>query len=77
MAGQSGQYAITYNPHNLAHQVSRNRPQWSLEHARNDQKTYHVIPEYQTPSPPFSNLSADLVRLPGSKYKEERNGSLI
>ena len=67
MSGGSEQYALIYNPHNLAHQVSRNRPQWSLEDARNNQKTHHVIPEYQTPSPPFSNLSADLARLPGSK----------
>ena len=65
MAGGSEQYALTYNPHNLAHQVSRNRPQWSLEDAKNNQKTHHVVPECQTPSPPFSNLSADLARLPG------------
>ena len=77
MSGGSEQYALIYNPHNLAHQVSRNRSQWSLEDARNDRKMHHVIPEYQTPSPPVSNLSADLARLPGSEYKEERNGSLI
>ena len=77
MAGGSEQYALTYNPHNFAHQVSRNCPQWSLEDARNYQKMHHVIPKHQTPSPPFSNLSADLARLPGSNYKEERNGSLI
>ena len=77
MAGQSGQYAITYNPHNLGHQVSRNRTQWSLKDAKNNQKTNHDIPKYQTQSPPFRNLSADLARLPGSKYKEERTGFLI
>ena len=36
MAGQSGQYAITYNPHNIAHQASMNRPQWSLEEVEED-----------------------------------------
>ena len=49
MSGGSEQYALIYNPHNLAHQVSKNRPPWSLVDARNNPKTHHVIPEYQTP----------------------------
>ena len=77
MSGGSEQYALIYNPHNLAHQVSRNCPRWSLEDAKNNQKTDQVVPDCQTPSPPFSNLSADLAGLPGFKYKEGRTWYLI
>ena len=77
MSGGSEQYALIYNPHNLAHQVSRNHPRWTLEDSKNNQKTDQVVPDCQTPLPPFSNLSADLAGLPGFKYKEGKTWFLI
>ena len=75
MIGRSRQYALIYKPYNLALQVTKNCPRYSLEEAkskRNKQKMGQVGPDCLTPSPPFSNVSADLAGPFRIKYKERK-----
>ena len=75
MIGRSCQYALIYKPYNLALQVSRNCPRCSLEDAkkkRNSQKMGQIGLDSLTPSPPFSNVSADLAGPFRIKYKERK-----
>merc|ERR1711867_46415 len=80
MIGRSWQYALIYKPYNLPLQVAKNCPRCSLEDAkskRNKQKMGQVGPDCQTPSPPFSNVSADLAGPFRIKNKERKTWVLI
>ena len=80
MIRRSCQYALIYKPYNLALQVSRNCPRCSLEDAkkkRNSQKMGQIGLDSLVPSPPFSNVSADLAGPFRIKYKERKTWVLI
>ena len=68
MAGQSGQYAITYNPHNLAHQASRNRPQWSLEEVKED--SIKLLKDVYVDDGTTGGSQRQVDRMLGSKMKD-------
>ena len=75
MIRRSWQYALIYKPYSLALQVARDCPRCRLEDAerkRNNQKMGQVGLDSLTPSPPFSNVSADLARPFRIKYKERK-----
>ena len=78
--GRARQYAVIYKPYKLALQVSKTCPQCSLEEAKTktvQQKIGQLDVSCVTPSPPFSNVSADLAGPFRIKYREQKTWILI
>ena len=78
--GRAHQFAVIYKPYRLALQVSKSCPHCILEDAKKkpvQQKIGQLDGDCLTPSPPFSNISADLAGPFRIKYRERKTWVLI
>ena len=76
--GRAQQFALIYNPYKLALQVSKSCPHCILEEIKGktvQQKIGQLDVNCVTPSPPFSDVSADLAGPFRIKYRKGRPGS--
>ena len=78
--GRARQFAVIYKPYRLALQVSKSCPRCILEEAKRktvQQKIGQLNGNCLTPSPPFSDVSADLASPFRIKYRERKTWILI
>ena len=78
--GRARQFAVIYKPYRLALQVSKSCPRCILEEAKRktvQQKIGQLDGNCLTPSPPFSDVSADLAGPFRIKYRERKTWILI
>ena len=78
--GRACQYALIYKPYKLALQVSESCPQCILEKAKQkpvQQKIGQLDKDCLSPSPPFSDVLADLAGPFRIKYRERSTWILI
>ena len=78
--GRARQYALIYKPYSLALQVSKSCPRCILEEVRRkpvQQKIGQLDANCLTPSPPFSDVSADLAGPFRIKFRERKIWILI
>ena len=78
--GRACQFSVIYKPYRLALQVSKSCPRCILEEAKKkpvQQKIGQLNGDCLTPSPPFSDVSADLAGPFCIKHRERKTWVLI